>query len=367
MEQNRTPELRAEAAAAAAPPIASTEKNLCRWAARMVRERDDLLAVVLFGSRARGTARPDSDWDLALIAETGQPDARPAAVPELGDQVQAISIPPCILRSKRNAPGHIARNVLLDGRLLAGTLPAVGKIRRNPPMQPQEFQRMSSSILQAVEIAGAGFANAAEAEAEGEFDSCYASAVSFVQFTAGTVEHLAKLMLFRRGLQPARTHDIHALAKQLESAGPGSREDEVARIRAMNGETSRHHQAACLGVTPDDVRHAAGRLRAFSRTVSEEFREAAHSPALERVANRQLTVLCQAASMIHERLTPRHAVPTTGSTTADIFEPASPAVASAVREVHTDVLTAFGDLASSGSPLPLSGRTSGSPSSTSGP
>jgi predicted nucleotidyltransferase len=30
---------------------------------------DDLVALVLFGSRARGDARPDSDWDLLLIAE----------------------------------------------------------------------------------------------------------------------------------------------------------------------------------------------------------------------------------------------------------------------------------------------------------
>ncbi|MFQ5853170.1 MAG: nucleotidyltransferase domain-containing protein [Candidatus Binatia bacterium] len=30
---------------------------------------DRLVAVVLFGSRARGDARPDSDWDLLVIAE----------------------------------------------------------------------------------------------------------------------------------------------------------------------------------------------------------------------------------------------------------------------------------------------------------
>ena len=34
-----------------------------------------LVAVVLFGSRARGDARPDSDWDLLVIAE-GLPENR---------------------------------------------------------------------------------------------------------------------------------------------------------------------------------------------------------------------------------------------------------------------------------------------------
>lgn len=35
---------------------------------------DDLIALVLFGSRARGDATPDSDWDLLLLAE-GLPDS----------------------------------------------------------------------------------------------------------------------------------------------------------------------------------------------------------------------------------------------------------------------------------------------------
>ncbi len=30
---------------------------------------DNLIALILFGSRARGDAAPDSDWDLLLIAE----------------------------------------------------------------------------------------------------------------------------------------------------------------------------------------------------------------------------------------------------------------------------------------------------------
>jgi predicted nucleotidyltransferase len=35
---------------------------------------DGLIALVLFGSRARSDARPDSDWDLLLIAK-GLPDS----------------------------------------------------------------------------------------------------------------------------------------------------------------------------------------------------------------------------------------------------------------------------------------------------
>jgi len=31
-------------------------------------------AIYLYGSRARGTARPDSDWDLAVLFSTFEPD-----------------------------------------------------------------------------------------------------------------------------------------------------------------------------------------------------------------------------------------------------------------------------------------------------
>ena len=331
----------------------------------MVRERDDLLAVVLFGSQARGTAGPDSDWDLALIAETGQPDAFPATVPELGEQVQAISIPPSVLRTKRNAPGHIARNVLLEGQLLAGSLPTVGKIRRNPPMQPLEFQRMTGPIQEAVEMAGDGFARAAEARAAGDPDASHGPAVSFVRSTADAAEHLARLMLVRRGLQPAWTHDLEALAGQLEDAERGRWANEAARIRAMNGDTGRHHQASYSGVGPDDIRHAARRLAAFSRAVSEEIREAAESPGLELVAERRLTSLCEAAAAIHDQLAATSAAaaaapPATAPT--EIIDPDSPAVAEAVCEVHADVVAAFGNLASAGPPPPT-----GRPSSRPGP
>jgi predicted nucleotidyltransferase len=34
---------------------------------KLVRKIDDSAEVILFGSRARGTARPDSDWDILIL------------------------------------------------------------------------------------------------------------------------------------------------------------------------------------------------------------------------------------------------------------------------------------------------------------
>ena len=46
-------------------------QNLLNQAIKALREAlgDNLIAVVLYGSRAKGEAHDQSDWDLLLIAE----------------------------------------------------------------------------------------------------------------------------------------------------------------------------------------------------------------------------------------------------------------------------------------------------------
>jgi uncharacterized protein len=51
---------------------ASEEEALAAVVARLVEELDPQ-AIWLFGSRARGCHRPDSDFDLLVVAKEGQP------------------------------------------------------------------------------------------------------------------------------------------------------------------------------------------------------------------------------------------------------------------------------------------------------
>lgn len=80
---------------------------------------DNLIAVVLFGSRSRGDARPDSDWDLLLLAEglPGSPWHR---------QQQIVSLLPRPWRHQVNVVIHtpaewfsrvtpLALDIALDG------------------------------------------------------------------------------------------------------------------------------------------------------------------------------------------------------------------------------------------------------------
>lgn len=81
-------------------------------------EQDEVIAAYLFGSHARGEARPDSDIDLAVL--TREPVARALLDPlarlemdladTLGRDIDLVDL--------RSAPPDLVHRVLRDGRLL---------------------------------------------------------------------------------------------------------------------------------------------------------------------------------------------------------------------------------------------------------
>jgi|SRR5581483_11138572 predicted nucleotidyltransferase len=80
-----------------------------------------LVAVVLFGSRARGDHRPESDWDLLVIAE-GLPE-RPFHRQQLLNRlVSACRAPVSVIaRTRQEFESHLPSlylDIALDGRIL---------------------------------------------------------------------------------------------------------------------------------------------------------------------------------------------------------------------------------------------------------
>lgn len=81
------------------------------------------LALFLFGSRAAGSARPDSDFDLLVILpddESAPPDYYAAYAPVAGSGV-GVDVIPCRLadfEAERQQPGTIAHAADSEGRLL---------------------------------------------------------------------------------------------------------------------------------------------------------------------------------------------------------------------------------------------------------
>ena len=83
-------------------------------------------AAILFGSRARGDSRDDSDWDVTFVTQKDEsPPAAVGCVFELLREhskidVQALAISQFRLCENAGSLGKVAVLIALDGRLIAG-------------------------------------------------------------------------------------------------------------------------------------------------------------------------------------------------------------------------------------------------------
>ena len=111
--------------------------NIAELATQALQESlaDRLVAVVLFGSRARGEAAPDSDWDLLVIAEE-----LPSGALSRRLFLKGLLPPACrgavsiIARTRAEFDSHISSlylDLALDGKVLHDTAGyAAGKLGR---------------------------------------------------------------------------------------------------------------------------------------------------------------------------------------------------------------------------------------------
>jgi hypothetical protein len=93
--------------------------------------------ILLFGSRARGDAHPDSDWDLAVILPSeiahGQwtPSTLQPLVSGLGESFHLYPLRKSFYEMSRLNPSSMSAEIHRDGVLVAGR-PGYNGIRRNP-------------------------------------------------------------------------------------------------------------------------------------------------------------------------------------------------------------------------------------------
>ena len=86
-------------------------------------------AVLLFGSRARGDFKPDSDFDLAIVAADGSERRRIAMnayeslarVPGRSVGVDVVVLTPRLISAERNLVGSIVRAVVREGVAVYGS------------------------------------------------------------------------------------------------------------------------------------------------------------------------------------------------------------------------------------------------------
>ena len=99
------------------------DENVLQEIVRRLVEAVDPDRIILFGSRARGDARPDSDVDLLIVKDTDQPGYRrtiPAyrALSGLGVPKDIIWRTPAEVEDWSRVPTYVTTRALKEGKIL---------------------------------------------------------------------------------------------------------------------------------------------------------------------------------------------------------------------------------------------------------
>lgn len=209
--------------------------DMRRLAKRVVDGMPLVSAAILFGSRARKTARRDSDWDIALLALLAPERYKwevLRSVPGV-PTVSYVSLSPKRLRERHNHIGTLERSVVRDGILLAGewTMP---KSKQKPKATNAELANGLHSSANHINLA---------------VTNMYEVVDSYVDYGDNTLaalsqqsaEHLVKSALRHRGIDYPHTHRALMLAEALRKQYPTH--CWIETIESLNGKSAALHIA----------------------------------------------------------------------------------------------------------------------------
>ena len=189
----------------------TTREQLRRAAVQAVETCPGIEAVVLFGSRARGTARTRSDWDVAVLSRANAVAERKACA-LVGDleRVNPIVLRPESIEEHRDQAARTEAAIARQGQLLAGTWTRPECRLEHLEVTPEDFQRDLEIAIRDVENAVTQLCNAAL-----DNDVYVPNAVELSQQAA---EATAKSIIAGHGLTAVSTHELNKLATQLRNA-----------------------------------------------------------------------------------------------------------------------------------------------------
>ena len=220
----------------------TTQARLQRTAAEAVGSIPGIQAVVLFGSRARGTARAASDWDIAILSHAAPDDERAAERLFVEfERVNPIVMQPESIEAHCNQGLRIESAIARQGRLLAGawTPPPCRSVDLD--VNPEDFRQNLDTATRDLRSVFVVLCDAALNE--------LLYIPKAVEESQQAAEALAKTIIAGFGLSPATVHDLDKLAVQLENAYRGRTRDAEERrlfataIRDLDGNTRAAHRA----------------------------------------------------------------------------------------------------------------------------
>ncbi|MDD9983903.1 MAG: nucleotidyltransferase domain-containing protein [Gammaproteobacteria bacterium] len=278
----------------------TTHARLKRTAVEAVGSIPGIEAVVLYGSRARGTARDASDWDIAILSHAAADDARAAEkLFSHLELVQPIVMPPESIEAHCNTGTRLEAAIARQGQLLAGDWTPPRCRSEDLDVALEDLKRNLHAATGDLSSAFLGLCNAAFREL------LYSPNV--VEDSQQAAESLAKSIIAGFGLSPVTVHDLGELATQLENAYRGRRREAeerrrfAAAIRELDGETQIAHVARYHASPVEWPERTAQRMGATMQLQTEWLRwYAERTPEFRDAAVAVGAEIVDAASVIEE-------------------------------------------------------------------
>lgn len=210
-------------------------QDLQRASCQAVKDCPAIEAVLLFGSRARQSHRPDSDWDIAVLVRRDSPDERSERFFAAFDRVNVKVFRPEEIERYCNHPTRI------EAAIARQAIPLVGdwtrpRCRTEPlDIGPDEFQGILEEVTDKL---GAAIGTLCH---ESRLFPERACSPMTAEHSWRAMELLAKCVICTYGFVPKSIHHIGGTARQIEelSLDPRNREEArriAAEVRALDPE-----------------------------------------------------------------------------------------------------------------------------------
>ena len=202
-----------------------------RAAQQVVADHPGVEAVLLFGSRARGDHRPDSDIDLVVVGQ-GCPNSTERRLLDADPRIEALYVTTAEnLRAKANLATAIEAALVRQAKPIAGTW-------RRPRYRKEKLdvstQDLAGNLSAASGELHKGMTRTARALREDRLNHPDATTSAF-----NATERIGKALLWSFGEVPKHVHNLAILADQLQGTPTDPNRAERAQLakqlRAMNG------------------------------------------------------------------------------------------------------------------------------------